>query len=203
MKQTLTLLALVALLNIPAPLSATPPDSTMRRLFIGTSAFVLGNLFPDPPQFAQLNVGYWLTDRDVISVELITWSYGQPLGIPFGSSYGAEEENYPGRIREVGIGLAYQRHLWKGVYVAAHATNMAQAYLDESGKKIQNGYQLFLTYRLGKHITFWGDRFFIEPGIAVTHWPVTTNTPASFEAQNRKWPNYFLFEPGFHIGYKF
>jgi hypothetical protein len=178
-------------------------DSTSRRFFIGTSAFMVGNLFPDPPSFFQINVGYQLTDRDVISVEAITWTYKHPLGIPYGSDFGSDDYEYPGFIREYGIGLAYQRYWWKGLYTAAHAVPFVQKYVDEEGDKIQNGFQLFTTFRVGYHVELFGNRFFIEPSIAATHWPINTNTPESFAALERPWPNYFLFEPGFHIGFKF
>jgi|JI6StandDraft_1071083.scaffolds.fasta_scaffold54246_2 hypothetical protein len=35
------------------------------------------------------------------------------------------------------------------------------------------------------------------------YWPVTTNLSPSFKQPENKRPGYFLFEPGFHIGYKF
>ncbi len=47
------------------------------------------------------------------------------------------------------------------------------------------------------------DRFFIEPSIPFTHWPISTNAPAAFAEKDSRWPNYFLFEPGLHFGVKF
>jgi hypothetical protein len=44
---------------------------------------------------------------------------------------------------------------------------------------------------------------FIDPSIAFTCWPVKTNVPESFAAMDRKWPSYFLFEPGLHFGIVF
>lgn len=178
-------------------------DTNFRRHFIGTSGFMLFNLMPNPPSFYQLNVGYWLTKKDVISIEAKTWTYNFPLGIPYGDDFEAPEWEYPGYIREYGVGVAYQRFLWKGLYTAIHAAGFKQKYVDTSGNKIQNGFQLFMTGRLGYHVRLFKDRFFIEPSIAVTHWPINTNTPESFAKQERGWPNYFLFEPGFHLGYKF
>lgn len=51
--------------------------------------------------------------------------------------------------------------------------------------------------------TFFGDRFFFEPSIGLTHWPVQANVPESFAAVERKWPRYFGNEPGLHFGYNF
>lgn len=181
-------------------------DSTYRRSFIGSSFFILGNFLPDdpnPPDFVQLNFGYRITPKDVISLEAKTWRYAWPLGIPYGKSFEAPEEKYPGYIRDFGVGLVYQRFLWKGFYASIDAMNSLQRYVNEENLKIQNGYQLFMTYRLGYHLKLFKNRFFIEPSVAMTHWPVRTNVPESFAKLDNKWPNYFLFEPGLHFGINF
>lgn len=180
-------------------------DSTFRRCFVGSSGFILSNLFPqeNPPSYYQLNVGYWLTKKDVISIEAKTWTYRFPIGIPYGSSFEAPGEEYPGKVRSVGIGLAYQRFLWKGLYSAVHASAWSQQYFNEKNEKIQNGFQLFTALRLGYHIKLFKNRFFIEPSFAGTYWPVNTNVPAAFAAKERKWNNFFLVEPGLHFGVKF
>lgn len=75
-----------AILIAAAPLQAQDSgDTVSRRSFLGSSAFVLFNfLLAEPPDFYQLNYGYWVTSRDVVSVEAVTWKYGAPLGIPYG-----------------------------------------------------------------------------------------------------------------------
>jgi hypothetical protein len=177
-----------------------------RRYFIGGSAFMLYNLVPNqanPPSFYQINAGRWLTKKDVISVELKTWTYAFPLGIPYGPSFESPSERYPGKVVGTGVGFVYQRFLWKGLYAAAHASNLLQQYKDEKNKKIQNGYQLFTAGRIGYHLSFFNNRFFIEPSFACTYWPVNTNVPTSFATIDKRWNNYFLFEPGLHLGVKF
>ncbi len=184
----------------------TGPEFNSRRYFIGSSAFMLANAFitgPGSPKFYQLNLGYWITSKDVISLEAITWKYIAPLGIPYGPSYGSDDENYPGSVQEYGIGLAYQRFLWKDLYTAIHAVPLKQKYMDEAGQLIQNGFQLFMTLRAGYHIRILRDRFFLEPSIAFTHWPINTRVPEEFATMERQWPTYFLFEPGLHLGVKF
>jgi len=57
--------------------------------------------------------------------------------------------------------------------------------------------------QLGYHFQFFKNRFFLEPSVAMTHWPINTNVPESFERVESKWSNYFLFEPGLHFGFKF
>ena len=48
-------------------------DSTYKKYFVGSTLFMLGNLDKvNPPGFAQLNLGYRITGKDVISLELIT-----------------------------------------------------------------------------------------------------------------------------------
>ncbi|MEX2591730.1 MAG: hypothetical protein WD426_03075 [Anditalea sp.] len=81
--------------------------------------------------------------------------------------------------------------------------NALQKYVDKDNLKIQNGYQLFMTYRLGYHFELLKNRLFIEPSVAITHWPINTNVPESFAKLESQWPNYFLFEPGLHFGIKF
>lgn len=180
-----------------------PTDTLERRRFVGTSAFMLGNLFPDPPSFYQLNAGYWLDRKNVLSVEAITWDYGAPLGIPYGDDHGDPALNYPGRVRAWGLGLAYQHYWWRGWYTAAHALSFLQRYRGLGGEHLGQGYQLYLILRTGYHITFGGGRFFAEPSLALTYWPVETNRPAPFAQQDAKWNNYFVPEPGLHIGYRF
>ena len=177
-----------------------------RKHFISSSLFILYNAVPDqtnPPDFFQLNFGCWLTEKDVVTIEAITWKYHEPLGIPYGPSFEDPDEEYPGYIREFGIGFGYQRFLWKDLYVSQHAIPLMRIYMDEDDNKIQNGFQLFCTSRVGYHVKLFGDNWFVEPSMAATFWPIKTNVPDSFEDLDDKWNSYFLFEPGLHFGYKF
>ncbi len=207
MKKQLVLLATVFVVAISSTFGQkTKQDSTNRKFFIGSTIWLLGNFIPDdpnPPELVQLHFGYHITPKDVVSIELKTWRYAWPLGIPYGKSFQATGENYPGYVKAFGVGLVYQRFWWKGAYTSIDAGNMLQKYMDENKKHIQNGYQLFMTYRLGYHFQFFKNRFFIEPSVAMTHWPINTNVPESFNKIENKWPNYFLFEPGLHFGFKF
>ena len=52
----------------------TGQDPTNRKLFVGSTFFMLGNLArTNPPDLVQLNVGYRITSKDVISIEATTW----------------------------------------------------------------------------------------------------------------------------------
>ncbi len=179
-------------------------DSTYKKYFVGSTLLMLGNLDRvNNPAFIQLNVGYRITPKDVVFLELKSSKFAWPLGIPWGKSFDAPGENYPGYVRQKVIGFAYNRFWWKGLYTGVHAMNAFQKYYDEDNKKIANGFTLFMTYRLGYQVKLFKNRFFIEPSIGLTHWPVKTNTPPSFQAKENKWPKYFGYEPGLHFGYNF
>jgi len=86
--------------------------------YVAISLFVLANLIPqeNEPHFYQFNLGLNLSPIDRIGIEAITWRYSSPLGIPYGKDFESEQFRYPGHIQEYGIGIAYQRMLWKGLY---------------------------------------------------------------------------------------
>ncbi len=179
-------------------------DSTFNRFFAGSSLFMLGNLdTKNKPDFVQLNFGYRITGRDVVSLEFKTWKYGWPLGIPYGPSFEAPEEKFPGYIREGGFALAYQHYWWKGLYSGVDVMNAWQTFVDEDGNKTDDGFQIFNTYRLGYHFGFFKDRIFIEPSVAVTHRLYHTEMPESFKQMDDKWPKFFFGEPGLHFGVNF
>lgn len=207
MQKRILLIGLVLLFTNTLPLKAqyAKADSTYKKYFAGSTLFLLGNLAPtNPPGFFQFNAGYRITGRDVISLELITWKYAWPLGInPFyNKSYGNPEEKFPGYIREYGIGLAYQRYFWKGLYAAVHLTPMWQRFIDESGNKLDTGFHLFNTYRIGYHIKLFQDKFFIEPSIGIAGRPYYTEMPDGFKEKDNKWPKWTP-EPGLHFGFNF
>ncbi len=180
-----------------------PEPTNDKRHFLSTSLFTLLNFVPDdePPTFIQLNYGYRITPTDTISIEAITWYYYGPLGVQWWEK-NQPNTRYPGKVRDFGVGLAYQRFFWKGAYGALHATPFVQQYQDESGI-IQTGFQLFVALRAGYHFRFFDDRFFIEPSVAITTWPINTNQPEDFASVEKQWAKFFLFEPGLHAGVSF
>jgi hypothetical protein len=169
-----------------------------RRHTAGTSLFLLGNFGSgDPVCFFQLNYGYQLTQKDLIIAEAITWTYYEPLG-----TYGSSEEFYPGKVRAYGIGLGYQRFLWKNLFMTAEPTFFLQQFYDADNKKIQKGFQLYLQFIVGYRFEFFKKRIFIEPAYALKYWPVNTNFPASFAAIEKGAPKY-KFEPSLNFGFRF
>ncbi|WP_321540167.1 hypothetical protein [Flavobacterium piscinae] len=78
-----------------------------------------------------------------------------------------------------------------------------QNFIDENDRKLDKGFQIFNTYRIGYQIKLFKNKFFIEPSIAVTHRPYHTKMPESFKQLDDKWSKFFWGEPGLHFGFNF
>lgn len=196
------MLTIINTLNLKAQYAKA--NSTYTRWYIGSTVFLLGNLSPtNPPEFAQLNIGYRLSHKDVLVLEPKTWKYAWPNGIHpfFNKSYGKPEEKFPGYVRELGVSVAYQRFWHKGLYTELNAMPTLQKFVNDDGDKIKNGFQVFNTYRVGYHIKLFKDRFFIQPSVAITHRAYHTKLPNGFKQLDDKWPKFILGEPGFHFGF--
>lgn len=139
------------------------PDSTYKRWYVGSSFFILGNFDKkDNPEYIQLNVGYRVTPKDVVSFEFKRSIYSWPIGIPFGPSFRELGKKYPGHARILAPTLAYQHFWWKGVYTSVYALNAFEKYFDENKKNIGNGYTLYLNFHLGYQFKFFKNRFFLN-----------------------------------------
>jgi hypothetical protein len=152
----------------------------------------------------ELHFEYKLTPQDKIGIKLATWKMFAPMGMPIPEQLKFDESNfYPGRLRESGVGVTYQRTLWKGLFVATEILPQLKTYLDENNTKLANGFKLYTSYHLGYHIAFFKDRVYIEPQIHCQYWPIDTNVPQAFKAKDDEWNNYLLFEPNLYLGAKF
>jgi len=180
-----------------------PQDSTFKRWYVGSTMYLLGNFDKtNNPEYIQLNAGYRITPKDVVLFKFKRSVYNWPLGIPWGKLFDGQRETYQGHARILAPTIGYQRFWWKGVYTSVHALNAFEKYIDENNKKIGNGYTLYLDFYLGYQIKFFKNRFFFEPAIGISYWPVRINDPESFKAVEKKWPNYFI-QPGFDFGFNF
>ena len=197
-------LALVLASSLQLNAQNARQDSAYRKWFVGSTLLLFGNFSKvNNPEYVQLNVGYRITPKDVVSFRFKRSIYSWPLGIPFGSSsFDAPGENYPGHARILAPTLGYQRFWWKGVYTSLYALNAFEKYMDGDKKKIGNGYTLYLDFYLGYQFKFFKNRFFFEPAIGCSYWPLRTNVPESFKSVEKKWPNYFI-QPGLDFGYNF
>ncbi|MCD4693645.1 MAG: hypothetical protein K8R79_12075 [Calditrichales bacterium] len=152
----------------------------------------------------EFHVGYNLTPKDRIGIKLATWKMFAPMGMPMQEQLKFDENNfYAGRLRENGLGVTYQRMLWKGLFATIEVLPQLKTYIDKNDKKIGNGFKLYTSYHLGYHISFFKDRVYLEPQIHCQYWPINTNVPQGFKEKDSKWNNYFLFEPNLYIGFKF
>jgi hypothetical protein len=168
-----------------------------RRHSIGSSIFMAFNFSEDSADFYQLSYGYRITEKDNFIVEAITWKYGEPLG-----TYGSSEDMFPGIVRSFGIGVGYQRFLWRNLYASVVVTPFFQQYHDEANKQIQNGFMLYFQYIIGYRFEFFKKRFYVEPAYALKYWPVNTNLPQSYKDIERGTPKY-KFEPSLSFGFRF
>lgn len=176
------------------------------RCLVGTTYLSFANFGPEETNthHYEFHFGYKLTLKDRIGIKVATWKLFAPMGIPFSDPLFLEEsEFYPGRIRESGIGVTYQRFLWKGLFAQIEILPLWKTYLDENNNKIDDGFKLYTTYHLGYHIPLFKNRFYIEPQVHCNYWPIDTEGPQGFEEKESKWNNYFLFEPNLYLGVKF
>ena len=152
----------------------------------------------------EFHFGYRLTPKDKIGIKVATWKMYAPMGMPMMEQLKFDESNnYPGRLRETGFGVTYQRMLWKGLFATVEILPQLKTYLDENDNKIGNGFKFYTSYHLGYHFPLFKNRMYIEPQIHCNYWPIDTNTPLSFQEKDNEWNNYFLFEPNIYIGVNF
>ncbi|WP_262732918.1 MULTISPECIES: hypothetical protein [Gaetbulibacter] len=159
-------------------------------------------------QHIELHVKRELDAKNIVGVKFATWRLFQPMGIQWWDGLtdkiDSETEFYPGYLRETGVGISYQRMLWKGLFASVEVLPLYKTYLDLDDKKIANGFKLYNSYHIGYHFAFGKKKqFFIEPQFHCNVWHFDTNTPDSFKQLDNKWDSYFLFEPNLYIGIKF
>ena len=157
-------------------------------------------------QMYEFHFGYNVTEKDKLKIKFATWKLFEPLGIQMWDPHILQaSEYYPGRLLEYGIGLGYQRTLWKGLFAAIEILPLKQTYLNADGDKIKDGFRLYTSYHIGYDIPLFNNRVYIAPQIHCNYWPIMTEAPEGFqEREDREWSkNYFLFEPNIHIGVRF
>lgn len=159
-------------------------------------------------QHIELHIKRNLDDQNIIGVKFASWRLFQPMGIQWWDGLldkiESESEFYPGHVRETGLGVSYQRMLWKGLFATVEVLPLHKTYLDMGGNKIGNGFKLYNSLHLGYHIALGKKkRFFLEPQVHSQFWVFDTNTPSEFKALDDKWKSHFLFEPNIYFGINF
>ena len=175
------------------------------KFSVSTTYFTFINSLPNSVSMYEFHFGYKLTPKDRIEIKVATWSLFEPMGIPMWDPLlQKESEWYPGRIRESGIGITYQRFLWKGLFAQIEILPLWKIYLDANKNKIGDGFKLYTSYHLGYHVPLFKNRLFLEPQIHCNYWPIDSKGPQGFEEKENKWKNnYILFEPNIFIGINF
>ncbi|QCK14283.1 hypothetical protein [Mangrovivirga cuniculi] len=158
-------------------------------------------------QHIEFHVRRNLDNKNIVGIKFATWRLFQPMGILWWDGLldkiETESEFYPGHVRETGLGITYQRMLWKGLFTTIEVLPLFQTYLDEHKNKVGNGFKLYNSIHLGYHTSFGKKkRFFLEPQIHSQFW-IDTKAPSDFKELDDKWKNYFLFEPNIYFGVKF
>lgn len=214
MKKRLTISFALCLLNVMAQNKKESLNSNIidNKYRISTPVITALNIgdgdVKTNTKHVELHFKKQLNSRDIIGIKFATWRLFQPMGILWWDGLldkvDSESEFYPGYLVETGLGVSYQRMLWKGLFATVEVLPQYQTYLDENKSKIANGFKLYNSYHIGYHIAFGKKkRIFIEPQIHCQHWIFDTNTPKAFRELDDKWKKYFLFEPNIYLGIKF
>ncbi len=159
-------------------------------------------------QMLEFHMKRNLDNKNIIGVKFATWRLFQPMGITWWDGIidkiETESEFYPGFVRETGIGITYQRMIWKGLFATVEVLPQFQTFLDLDGNKMGNGFKIYNSYHLGYKISIGKKkRFFIEPQVHCQHWMFGNNAPDEFKQLDDKWGRYFLFEPNIYLGVNF
>lgn len=159
-------------------------------------------------QMVELHVKRNLDDKNIIGLKFATWRLFQPMGILWWEGLldkiESGSEYYDGYLRETGIGISYQRMLWKGLFASIEVLPQIQTYTDLDGNKIKNGFKVYNSFHLGYHVAFGKKkRIFIEPQVHINQWMFDNNSPEGFKEFDDKYGNIFLFEPNLYIGFNF
>lgn len=207
MKHKILLLIIVAFISIQSfsqTFSTKKNTSASFKYTINSPYLTFTNFDPEASTLYEVHFGYRITPKDMIGIKAVTWKIVAPLGIPWGPYLTNKSENYSGELKESGIGITYQRFLWKGLYASIEVVPLIKKYLDINNKKIDNGFRFYTTFHLGYYIPLFKNRLYIQPQIHCNYWPINTQSPAGFAEQDLKWNNnYFLFEPNLYIGVNF
>jgi hypothetical protein len=159
-------------------------------------------------QHIEFHVKRNLDNKNIIGVKFASWRLFQPMGILWSDGLldkvDSGTEFYPGHVREIGLGVSYQRMLWKGLFATAEILPQFKTYLDEDKNKVGDGFKLYTSYHLGYHFAFGKNkRFFVEPQVHCQTWFFDSDAPEGFRDLDNKWKNYFLFEPNIYLGINF
>lgn len=214
MRKLIIIILSVWSLNLMA--QDTPSDTTLKYKYrLSLPVIILPQLVEKSwndrmhTQHIEFHLKRNLDNKNIIGLKLASWRLFQPMGIQWWDDLldklDTESEFYPGHVRETGIGVSYQRMLWKGFFATVEVLPQIKTYLDEDNNKIgKNGFKLYNSIHLGYHFAFGKKkRLFIEPQFHSQFWVFDSEAPTGFAEKDDQWKNYFLFEPNIYFGIKF
>lgn len=205
-------LAVVTLFSINAFSQSESQEIKNLKYRLSTPVITLSNIGKGGErintQHVELHFKFELDKKNIVGVKFATWRLFQPMGILWWDGLldkiDSQSEFYPGYLRETGLGISYQRMLWKGLFATVEVLPQLKTYLNEDNSFVGNGFKLYTSYHIGYHFAFGKNkRFFFEPQIHCQNWLIDTNTPEQFKVLDNKWRNYFMFEPNLYFGVKF
>ena len=159
----------------------------------------------DSALIKETKVDYkWRLSTTYLVPDEIAFGYGKRTSIQMVELHLKRTEYYDGFLRETGIGITYQRMLWKGLFATVEVLPQIQTYTDLDGNKIKNGFKVYNSYHLGYHASIGKKkRFFIEPQVHINQWFFDNNSPEGFKEFDDKYGNVFWFEPNLYFGVNF
>jgi hypothetical protein len=215
MKNLLILVLIIGTLSASAQYSPTKENGEIGRKYsLSIPGIILPQLFEKGwddqthTQHIEIHLKRNLDNKNIVGLKFASWRLFQPMGILWWDGLldkvESGSEYYPGHVKEIGLGVSYQRMFWKGLFGTVEILPQFKTYQDEEGNKIQNGFKLYNSFHLGYHLAFGKEKqFFLEPQVHSQFWVFDTNTPEEFESLDKKWKNHFLFEPNLYLGIKF
>lgn len=210
MKKIVIICLTICTLNVFSQSNESSKNNDKKLKYrVSFPAIILGNIGKGGErtntEHIEFHVKSEIDAKNIIGVKFATWRLFQPMGIQWWDGLldkiDSKTEFYPGYLYERGIGVSYQRMLWKGLFASVEVLPLYKTYKDLNNKKIANGFKLYNSYHIGYHFAFGKKkRIFIEPQVHFQNWMFDTNTPSEFKRLDNKWKSYFLFEPNLYIG---
>jgi hypothetical protein len=209
------LLVIITMFFTMSAMAQTNQESeVLHKYRLSVPIIIVPQLFTDSwndrkhTQHIELHFKRNLDNKNIIGLKFATWRLFQPMGIVWWDGLldklDTGSEFYPGHVRETGLGVSYQRMLWKGLFATAEILPQFKTYLDEENNKLGNGFKLYNSVHLGYHFAFGKNkRFFVEPQVHCQAWVFDTEAPDGFKQLDDKWRDYFLFEPNLYFGVNF
>ena len=156
MKNLFTILMLTCTLSAFAQKNATSGKGAEvdYKWRVSTPGFIITDLVDGgwndriSIQMLELHVKRNLDNKNIIGVKLATWRLFQPMGIQWWDGLldkvDSETEFYPGHVYDRGIGITYQRMLWKGLFATVEVLPQFQTYVDLDGNKLGNDFKIYI-----------------------------------------------------------